>query len=225
MPPKDPSEILQWTKDHKTDIVNHTLQPYHSSDNPTAIFMAGLPGAGKTEFLNNLSVYGDEFITIDLDFLVSQIYGYSPENYYNYRKAGNILVSALFDKVLKQHISFALDGTFAHPQALKNIERTLKHNFLVNLFLVAQKPDISWRNTQARQLITKRPINRDGFVNTCHNIIPNLQTAFHTFRNNPNFSMKLIKKNPQDHSYKYTYDAKKIDEELTTLYNMYQKEL
>lgn len=224
MPPKDPSEILQWTKDHKTDIVNHTLQPYHSSDNPTAIFMAGLPGAGKTEFLNNLSIYGDEFITIDLDFLVSQIYGYSPENYYNYRKAGNILVSALLDKVLKQHISFALDGTFAHPQALKNIERALKHGFEVDLFFIAQTPKISWKNTQARRLVTGRPIDYDGFTKTCHSIIPNLQEVRKSFQNDPNFFFQVIQRISPNH-YESISNIQKVDTFLTEKYNEYNKEV
>ncbi len=214
------AEILAWVKAHKSEIVRNVIAGRTPKDNPVAIIMAGLPGSGKTEFLNHIIKTLPEAVTIDLDILVAQIPGYSPEIYYKYRKAANVLVSALLKQVNKMKINFALDGTFCHDRGAHNIEEALKHGFDVNLFLINQEPEKAWELAEARRKLTGRPISREGFVETCHKIIPKINEAINKFRDNPNFYFNAVQKT--DNILKpYEYSAKMlmIDKKIENMYN------
>lgn len=219
--------IIAWTKSHKALITNHiiTEHNYISSPQPTAIFMAGLPGAGKTEFLNRIKISDTDFVNIDLDQLVENISEYSPKNYYLYRNAANLLVESLLDKVINKHLNFALDGTFAHNQALKNIKRALDHNFHVHIFFIYISAQQAWHNVKMRETLTHRPIDRKGFASTSRNLIPILQKALEEYQDHPRFNMTIIYKRPHSFpAYSYISDISEIDKLLKQIYNEYKEE-
>jgi hypothetical protein len=79
-------EAKSWVKD-KTNQ-DQVVQQFFKDNKPTkskiAFFMAGIPGAGKTEFANNaIKEDSPELISIEHDQLVEYIEGYKPEEYYN----------------------------------------------------------------------------------------------------------------------------------------------
>ena len=97
---------------------------------PISIFMAGSPGAGKTEFstaLIHLEEGGQEkAIRIDGDELRNRLPGYNGTNSFLFQGAVSILVEKIHDLVLENKQSFILDGTFSnYPKAAQNIERSL----------------------------------------------------------------------------------------------------
>ena len=47
-------DIKNWTKLHKNQIVEALLKRYSVEESKLAIFMAGIPGAGKTELATAL---------------------------------------------------------------------------------------------------------------------------------------------------------------------------
>jgi len=213
-------EILAWAKVHKKEVIEQIIAGKSSQEHPIAIIMAGIPGAGKTEFLNHIIKTLPEAIVIDLDILVAQIPGYSPEAYYKYRTAANVLVSALLRYVNKAKINFALDGTFCHDRGAHNIKEALKHGFDVNLFLINQEPERAWELAEARRKLTGRPISREGFVKTCHKIIPKINEAIDEFGNNPNFYFNAVRKTDNIlKSYEYSTEPLMIDERIKNMYN------
>ncbi len=180
----DESRTVTWAKLHKKAIVDEIVGDRMPKDDPTAIIMAGIPGAGKTEFLSHIVTRIPDIIIIDLDVVVGKFPNYRPGDYYKFRTAANILVSALVTRVLKGGLSFALDGTFAHEKGAENIARALKHGFDVNLFFVDQEPAFAWKITKARRLVTGRPVERSGFLRACSNVVPNVRNAIQLFRDN-----------------------------------------
>ncbi len=169
-------------------------------DNPhtskLAIFMAGVPGAGKTEFVRGLQdSRPGVFTIIEHDRLVEYIETYSPEHYYNYRKAGSTLVTAAFDHCLKNGYSFVFDGTLSHDNGLKNIGKTLKQGYSVVVIYIHQDVQSAWKLTQDRELVKKRAIEKEGFIETCKKINANLRKVFVTFAEDKSFAFWIIKKN------------------------------
>lgn len=161
-----------------------------------AYFMAGIPGAGKTELAKGLqgSPLGD-FTVIEHDRLVEHIDGYKPENYYDFRTAGSTLVTKLFEHCLKNGYSFIFDGTLSHDNGRRNIKKALDHGFSVIVLYVHQDIKSAWKLTQDRELVKKRSIERSGFIKTCQSITQSLKNIFSLFRDNPAFAFWVVKKN------------------------------
>ncbi len=189
------SEAAAWAKINKRTVADNIVAAGLKMDEPLAIIMAGIPGAGKTEFLSHIVEGLPGIVVIDLDDIVGRFPGYRPEEYYRYRKAANIIISASLTRVLRNRISFALDGTFAHEKGRENIDRALKRGYSVSLFFVNQNPEFAWSITEARRRITGRPIEREGFQRACDNVIPNVLDTIRKFRHNNKFDVS-IKINP-----------------------------
>jgi predicted ABC-type ATPase len=213
-------QILEWVKANKKSLIDEIIGDAQPSDTPTTIIMAGVPGAGKTEFLNHITLEITDIVVIDLDAIVAKMPDYQPADYYKYRKAANVVVSGILDKVLQNRLNFALDGTFSHQKGIENIARALKRDYEVSLFFVDQDPALAWEITKARRTLTGRPIERDGFVRACQNIVPNVQNAIKTFHDNPNFFVSVIKKDGFK-NFNYIDERQQVDKHLKLVYNRY----
>ncbi len=124
-------QAKHWVKD-KTNQ-NKVVDLFFSHNKPkkakVAVFMAGIPGAGKTEFAENVIKLPLKLISIEHDKLVEYIDGYEPEEYYDYRKAGSVLVTRIFDECLRSGYGFVFDGTLSHENGAKNINKCLHHGY------------------------------------------------------------------------------------------------
>lgn len=190
-------DAKQWVKDkfNQTKVLKHVFADCPVLDAKVAFFMAGIPGAGKTEFAE--SITGDDqpmFIPIEHDKLVEYIDGYKPENYYNFRKAGSTLVTLVFDQVLKTGHSFIFDGTLSHENGSRNIKKALNAGYEVFIIYIVQDAKVAWELTKARELVKKRSIEKSGFINTCNKINSNLKSIFSSFESNSKFNMWVIHK-------------------------------
>lgn len=190
-------DARKWTKnrDNQQAVVASFVGEHPRSDK-LAFFLAGIPGAGKTELAKGLqgSPNGD-LIVIEHDQLVEHIDSYAPEDYYEFRTAGSTLVTKLFEHCLKNGYSFIFDGTLSHDKGYKNIKKALSHGYSVVVLYVHQDINSAWKLTQDRELVKKRGIRRDGFIDTCTKITTSLQKIFTTFSDNPHFAFWIVKKN------------------------------
>lgn len=225
-----------WAKDknNQHEVIKQCVADCQNlRDAKIAIFMAGIPGAGKTEFVRNLQVAKNkEMIVIEHDQLVEYIEGYRAECYYTFRKAGSVLVTKLFDECLKRGYPFIFDGTLSHDTGFKNIEKCLKHGYEVIVIYIHQDIESAWRLTQDRELVKKRAIERDGFIQTCQMIHANLRKVFAAFSSHDKFAFWAIKKNGApglensemvvyDHSIEADPEGRsKVEELLSTEYNI-----
>ena len=149
---------------------------------PAAFFMAGLPGSGKTEISKNLiKDSGVKLLRIDMDEIAEMLPGYQPEKADEFRKPATTLLSESFSYALHHKISFLMDGTFGSAQAMKNIERSLKHGFKVQIVYALQDPKIAWQFTVAREKVEHRAIKFDGFVEAYYKTINNIKKAREDF--------------------------------------------
>jgi predicted kinase len=193
-------EAKQWVKSkaNQARVVELFFENNKPTKSKTAFFMAGIPGAGKTEFAENAIKTDRELIPIEHDQIVEYIDGYRPEQYYKYRKAGSTLVTKVFDECLQNGYSFIFDGTLSHKTGAKDVKRCLKAGYEVFIIYIVKDATLAWELTQARELVKKRSIERAGFIATCRRINANLLNIFETHRENPSFSFWVIDKQGKD---------------------------
>jgi predicted ABC-type ATPase len=147
---------------------------FPSETSPLTVFMAGSPGAGKTEISKALvdvleqgtdSVEAKKILRIDPDDIRRLIPGYSGTNSYLYQRAVTHILERVLDRVFEKHISFLLDGTLANIQVAKrNIDRVLSNQRIVQVIFVYQEPQLAWQFVQAREITEGRNIPMDVFV-------------------------------------------------------------
>ena len=147
------STASQFAKANKKRIAKRItdLEKFPSEKDPVSVFMAGSPGAGKTEasiqllkwFDNNSNRAKDKsgVIRIDADDLRAEFEDYNGANSDLFQYATSILVDRIHDAVLKQSQSFILDGTLSsYDKAEKNISRSIDKSRAVQILYVYQTP-------------------------------------------------------------------------------------
>ena len=165
-------EALAYAKANKKRIAKELTDPrrFMPEQNPVSVFMAGSPGAGKTEtsveLLNTIARnHGVEILRIDPDELRTLLPGYSGSNSWLFQGAVSILVEKIHDMALDQKQSFLLDGTLSnYDVAKKNAERSLKKGRTVQILYVYQEPLLAWEFVQAREAQEGRRINPRDFI-------------------------------------------------------------
>lgn len=158
---------LEWAKKNKRRISREFVRKVQriAHEQPVGIFTAGLPGAGKTEFTQELlKDLIDPPLRIDMDEIAQLIEGYSPSKANLFRSGASVILARIYDEITKAKLDFVFDGTFAHDNALKNLERALDHGYTTKIYYIHQEPKIARQFTKDRELVEKRGIERDGFI-------------------------------------------------------------
>ncbi len=220
------AEARDYIKEHKKELCEKfaNLKNYPPIVNPSAYFMAGSPGAGKTEFsksfIKELIVKEPKrnIVRIDADEIRDFIPLYDKTNAYRVQGAAALGVEKLLDWALSNNQDFLLDATFAdYEKAHTNILRCLHKKRKIGIMYLYQDPITAWSFTQKREAIEGRKIPLDMFIH-----------AFFAAKDNVNrikkeFSQKvelwLIIKNLEQGVEKNYFNIDKIDNYLKITYN------
>jgi UDP-N-acetylglucosamine kinase len=161
-------EAVAFAKANRKEIVRRLTDPsiFPPEDFPVSIFMAGSPGAGKTEAsLEFLARFETASVRIDPDLLRAEFPFYTGGNSYLFQRAVSVLVDRLHDEALKQNQTFLLDGTSANFDIVAgNIRRSLRRKRFVLMLYVYQDPILAWAFVTARERVEGRNIPLHGFV-------------------------------------------------------------
>lgn len=172
------AQAVTYARGHRQRIAQEWTNPerYPPEEQPVSIFMAGSPGAGKTEVskeyvaaINELKTEGYDglagILRIDPDDLREELPGYTGNNSWLFQSAVSLLVERIHDLMLKQQQSFILDGTLASLDvAKKNISRSLRRVRDVQVFYVYQHPVFAWQFVCGREKVEGRNIPRESFI-------------------------------------------------------------
>ena len=164
-------KAIEFARSHRKVLARRLTDPevFPGEDCPVSVFMAGSPGAGKTEasieLVGKLEHEGARILRIDPDDLRHECPGYNGKNSWLFQKAISLLVEKIHDNALKQKQSFLLDGTLSsYAVAEKNIVRSIKKARPVQILYVFQEPRFAWKFVQARELKEGRNILPEHFV-------------------------------------------------------------
>lgn len=191
---------------------------YTADDIPTSFFMAGSPGAGKTEYSRNFlrlleAQLNHKVIRIDADELRHHLPGYTGSNSYLFQTAVSIIVESIHDLVLDHKQTFLLDGTLSkYEKAAHNINCSLNKSRQVRIFYVYQKPEVAWKFTQAREKVEGRHIPKEAFIQQfldSRETIDRIRKDFDS-----RVVISLVKKNFETHAVEEILEIKKEGPEI-----------
>lgn len=171
-------DYAEWANKNKKRIAREFIRKidYESAEDPSGIFMAGLPGVGKTEFTVELIKSLDPRpLRIDMDEIAQMIEGYRPEIADKFRGGASAIMNRIYDEVVKKGINFVFDGTFSSASADQNLTRALAHGYKVKVYYIHQLPEIAWQFTKDRELVEHRAIDKEGFIATYFKLHDNLE--------------------------------------------------
>lgn len=177
-------EAMRWARTNKKAFAAQFTNPdvFPGELNPVALFMAGSPGAGKTEAAKALVAELGDFLRIDPDEFRAKIPGYDGATSYLVQGAVSVLVGAVLDCAFKQKQSFLLDGTLSsYEVADKNVQRCVDKGRAVQVIYVYQEPHLAWEFVKARELLEGRRIPPDRFVHQffeSRNVVERLKVKY-----------------------------------------------
>jgi predicted ABC-type ATPase len=215
-------EAMEHARAHKKTIAERLTDPanFQSEKDPVSVFMAGSPGAGKTEAsIELLKVMGENtVIRIDPDELRGEFPGYTGDNAWLFQGAVSILVDRIHDMALKQNQSFLLDGTLSsYERAHRNIERSLRRKRTVQILYVYQEPKLAWDFVRAREADEGRRIRPETFVEqyfAARDVVNRLKREFGN-----KISVDLLQKNNDNSHRLYQAGVEQIDHHIPEKYS------
>lgn len=179
------ANAIAFARKNKKRIAKRVCDPavYPREENPVSVFMAGSPGAGKTEAsVELLESIGGAVLRIDPDILRAELPGYVGGNSWLFQEAVSILVDKILDVAFDQCQSFLLDGTLAsYSVAERNIKRSVKRERDVQILYVYQDPQQAWQFVVAREALEGRRILVKDFINqyfAARSVVNALKVAF-----------------------------------------------
>ena len=214
-------EALEFARANKKRIARRLTDPeiFLPEENPVSVFMAGSPGAGKTEASIELlkELDGTPIIRIDPDELRTEFKEYNGTNAWLFQKAVSVLVEKVHDLALDQGQSFLLDGTLSnYDKSRDNVKRSLKKGRVVQLLYVYQEPLLAWNFVQAREEAEGRRILEEDFVNkyfAARDVVNRLKQEF-----GRDIGVDLLLKNNDNSNRLYKAGVDQIDHHIPEKY-------
>ena len=170
MPLTDEEQILanialEHIKAHADEVIQEFSGSCIPVPKPVSLFMAGSPGAGKTEISKSLMRRFETVpVRIDADAIRAWCPGYTGPNAHVFQRAANKGVNILYDHALNKGLHAILDGTFAYKDWSNNIERSIKRGRIVELWFIYQDPVKAWEFTKVREAVESRRVSKDLFI-------------------------------------------------------------
>lgn len=175
----------EWARRNKKAFAKKftNLERHPGESSPVSVFMAGSPGAGKTEASKALArELGDGFLRIDPDDFRAELPGYTGNNSWLFQGAVSILLGRVLDMAFDQKQSFLLDGTLSnYAQGENNVARSLNKRRKVLILYVYQEPAQAWEFVKAREALEGRNIPAERFVEQyfgAHDVVSQLKVKF-----------------------------------------------
>jgi len=214
-------EAVAFAKAHRKAIAARLTDTatYLPEESPVSVFMAGSPGAGKTEAsIELVARVGGRILRIDPDDLRGELPGYCGDNSWLLQRAVSVLVDRILDRAFSQSLSFLLDGTLSHyDQAAHNIERSLRKGRAVQVLYVYQEPALAWKFVQAREALEGRHIPLDSFIDqyfAARDVVNRLKAQF-----GREIRVDLLQKNTDNSTRLYENNIVEIDRHVPEKYD------
>jgi hypothetical protein len=216
----------KYIKAHEKDLVHKFAckDLYPPVTVPSTYFMAGSPGAGKTEwsqsFITSLieKEPNRKIVRLDPDEVRASIEGYIPEKADLFQGATGIGVQKILDSVFHMNQDLLLDGTFSNYKlAHQNITLSLQKNRKVGILYIYQDPIIAWDFTKKRAALERRIVPKKAFIEAYFNAKANVNQAKKEF--GKKIEIWLVIKNGLQQVQKIYFNVDGVDNYIKMEYN------
>jgi predicted ABC-type ATPase len=216
-------EAVEFAKAHKKEIAQELTdtRKFPADSVPVSVFMAGSPGAGKTEsslrLIERLSGDGHSVLRIDSDDLRTRFSNYTGRNSSLFQYATSIIADKMQDLAIERRQNYVFDGTLSNlERAQENIKRGLDHGRIVQILYVYQDPLQAWKFVRAREQKDGRVIPKESFMDQYFLARENVNTLKKEF--GKRVRVDLIVKNIDGTDFKYKDNIDVIDSHIPERY-------
>jgi len=189
---------------------------------PVSVFMAGSPGAGKTEAARELIQKisnKSQVLRIDSDEIRCEFEDYNGKNSALFQGATSIVVEKMHDLALKQKQSFVFDGTLSNlEKTVDNINRSLSKDREIFIVYVYQDPTQAWSFVQKRAEKDGRDVPKTAFVNQYFAARFNVTKIKESFKDR--VQLDLIVKNIDGSNFLYKENIDIVDNYIKEKYSI-----
>lgn len=214
---------IHYIKTHQKELIARFVGSTQPVSKPISIFMAGSPGAGKTEFSTHLigEILGadDTIVRIDPDEIRIWLPQYEAGKAELMQGAVATAVNKLHDYVKSKSYSFLLDGTFSkYEQAITNVQQSLDKRRPILIQYVIQPPEVAWQFTQDRERVDGRNILREDFIAqfiAARDTVATIKKKF-----GKKLQVDLIERNLRTKSYDIEFNIDNLDRYLPKKYSI-----
>lgn len=221
-------EALKFIKSNRKQLINKfaDLNYYFHDENPASYFMAGAPGAGKTEYSKSFikEMYEHDhnirIVRIDPD----EIREILPTNIWTGCNADELSratskgVEILYDYALHNYQNLLMDGTFSnYDVAYKNVTRSLSKGRRIGLYYVYQRPMIAWKFTKIREVEEGRHVPKAIFIDSFFGSINNVNRIKKELGSQ--ITLSLVIKDIKNKIEKYEINIQNVDSYIKERYN------
>lgn len=221
-------KALEFARENKKRIARERtkLNEFPSDKIPVSVFMAGSPGAGKTEAADNLIILfkkGSDVLHIDPDDLREEFEDYNGRNSSLFMSAASVLAEKIQDIALNQKQSFIFDGTLSNfDKSKENIQRSIGRDRPVYILYVYQEPTQAWEFVQAREKKDGRHVPAEAFISKYFEARVNVNALKEEF--GKKLEVDLLIKNNDGTDFKYYANIDIIDNYIAEKYSKEQLE-
>lgn len=216
-------EAANFAREHKQEIARELTDTkrFPPDPIPVSVFMAGSPGAGKTEssqrLIERLAGDGHAVLRVDPDDLRARFPGYNGHNSSLFQSATSIIADRMQDLALEQDQSYVFDGTLSNlERSRENISRCLKHKRIVQILYVYQDPLQAWKFVRARELKDGRVVPKDSFISQYFKARQNVDMLKQEF--GQRIQVDMIVKNIDGTNLAYAANIDRIDRHIPQPY-------
>lgn len=205
-------EAVAWIKKNQKQIIEKFATAYPSAaGKPLSVFMAGSPGAGKTEFSKALlQILRSTIVRIDPDEIRNMLPQYTPGSAHLFQTAVSIAVEKIHDYALHQHKDFLLDGTFSNlEKARDNIRRSIAKERNILIEYVFQDPLVAWDFTVKREKVEGRNIPKEKFIEQLFAAYENVNIIKQEFSDR--VSVDIVRRDIKMNTYELDPDVPSVD--------------
>lgn len=219
-------EAIDWAKKNKQIFIDKicNLNNHPPSEKPFTFFMAGSPGAGKTEFSKSIIPElqkrdpNSAIVRIDIDEIRNLIPQYNGKNSSEIQSAASIGVEKIFDYVQKHNQNAIVDSTLAsYEKANNDIQRAIDRKRGVGIYYLYLDPLVAWDFTKKREVLDGRRVPKEIFINAFIKSKENVNLLKKKYGNK--IEVYLIERSLEKGIEKTYFDIENIDSYLKTRYN------
>ena len=180
---------IKFLKENKEKLFETYFKKAKAVEPKIVIFTAGASGAGKTEYSKSRIKKEPYLLHLDTDEIREffKPIGYNGTNASEYQKAASKGMDFLYKKAINKGFSVILDSNFsAFNIAQINIQKALKHKYIVEIVYILQDLDKCYEFAKAREKVTKRVVPKEVIENSLRNSFDTVLKIKEIFRNEVN---------------------------------------
>ena len=173
-------KAAQWTQENKERILKKIVTEQNPRNAKECIFMAGSPGAGKTETVRRLKLK-ETFTILEADEIrvLNPHYQKTTEtqkgNAHLIQKAASIGLEYCRKYCIENGMVFVQDTTFSNRGSIDLVRKLTNAGWDMTIIFIYQDPEKAWQFTKAREEIEGRNIPKESFAESFTGIIRNIE--------------------------------------------------